>query len=120
MVARSVSVVAGPGARAMRVFVAGDLDLASVEEAEQVVAEALRELVDLEVDLAGVTFIDAAGLRAVDGWHARAAASGVRCDVVARSRVVRRVQQLAAPAAGGPSAQPDDVPAELGPPAAHA
>ena len=93
-VARVVPVVTGSGTRAVRVVVEGELDLATVGEAGRVVGQALGSGLDLELDLADLTFVDVVGLRAVAGWQARAAAAGVRCEVVAVSSALRRVEHL--------------------------
>jgi anti-anti-sigma factor len=50
------------GDAAARVMVAGELDLATSERFDQVVARALTEADDVVLDLSDVTFIDSTGL----------------------------------------------------------
>ena len=93
-VARVVPTVATCGTRTVRVVVEGELDLATVGAAGRVVNQVLEGGADLELDLAGLSFIDVVGLRAVTTWQARAADAGVRCEVVAVSSAVLRVERL--------------------------
>jgi anti-sigma B factor antagonist len=53
-----------------------------------------RGVTDLTVDLAGVTFLDSAGLCVLAAAHRRAVRSDVRLRVVATSRAVIRPMQI--------------------------
>ena len=61
----------------------GDLDIATLVEAEDAVAAAEREAPDvLVVDLSGLAFLDSSGVRLVLQAEARARAAGRRLAVV--------------------------------------
>lgn len=79
----------------LRVRLAGELDLATVPEAEKAIAEARSEAAPLEVDLSGITFIDSSGLRLIVQIDAACRADGR--DLVLRPgpRGVQRVFDLA-------------------------
>jgi anti-sigma B factor antagonist len=89
----SVSVsVSGPAARVSAI---GEIDCSS---APQLTAELDRALDagirELTVDLAGVTFLDSAGLCTLAAAHRRAVAEGVALRVLAASRAVIRPLQI--------------------------
>lgn len=75
-----------------RITVRGELDAMSAPDVHAAL-EAAREG-DVELDLAGVTFIDSSGLAAVIEAHMRLRPAGRRLVVVDRSRVVQRLLDL--------------------------
>lgn len=78
-----------------RVRVAGELDLASAEAFVAEVCRALERHGRVELDLAGVSFIDAAGLRALVACRESASRSGWSLVVTAASGPVRRLFEVA-------------------------
>jgi anti-anti-sigma factor len=78
------------------VTVAGELDMVSVGVLEHAVADALADPADtaVELDLAGVSFMDSTGLRALLSARRRADAAGRRLRVVGAGPAVRRVLHL--------------------------
>ena len=60
----SITVAAGPGGEAV-VSVSGELDIATGEELRDRLSQVLAHHGDVVVDLAGVTFLDCSGLRAL-------------------------------------------------------
>lgn len=74
------------------VRIAGDVDLASTLPFRRV-AQALEGRIspDLELDLAGVTFLDCAGLGALEEWAAKVAHRGGTTVLTEVSTDVRRV-----------------------------
>ena len=77
------------------VRIAGDLDLASILTFRST-AQSLeqREDVDLSLDLSGVTFMDCAGLGALEEWAAAVARRGGRTVLTAMSSDVERVLSM--------------------------
>jgi anti-sigma B factor antagonist len=84
------------GGRA-RLTLEGELDLATVGEAEAALAELEREssVTTLVVDLRALRFMDSTGLHFVLGADARARKRGVRLLVVRGPEAVDRVFRLA-------------------------
>jgi anti-sigma B factor antagonist len=80
---------------ATRLTAAGEIDCSSAprltDELNRVLDAGTRELT---VDLAGVTFLDSAGLCALAAAHRRAVAEGVALRVLAASRAVIRPLQI--------------------------
>lgn len=72
--------------------VRGDLDAMSAPDLHAALAACTEG--DVEVDMAGVTFIDSSGLAAVIEAHLRLRPSGRRLTIVDRSPVVRRLLDL--------------------------
>ena len=75
-----------------RITVCGEIDFAAVPE----LADAIHQLIDLDpgdstIDLAGVTFIDAAGLGCLVGFANQLANSDAKISVVGASDRLRRV-----------------------------
>ena len=79
---------------ALRVTLAGELDRHSVPDAEQKLRLAERDPLDIEIDLRGVTFMDAAGLAMIIDADRRARAAGRRLTVCVGSPCVRRLFAL--------------------------
>jgi anti-anti-sigma factor len=75
---------------------AGELDLATVEEAREVVAQARRRQPGLlRLDLSELTFLDSSGLHLVLQVHAACRAEGRELEIVPGPRNVQRVFDLA-------------------------
>jgi anti-sigma B factor antagonist len=75
--------------------VSGEVDSSSAPPLRAHLDEVLdRGVTDLTVDLAGVTFLDSAGLCVLAAAHRRAVRSDVRLRVVATSRAVIRPMQI--------------------------
>ena len=75
---------------------AGELDLATVEEAEAAVERARREQAGaLCLDLSDLTFLDSSGLHLVLQIHAACRAQGEALRIVPGPRSVQRVFDLA-------------------------
>ncbi|GHJ58859.1 hypothetical protein NOK12_13770 [Nocardioides sp. OK12] len=91
-----LAVVATPVATGhARLVVTGELDLGSVPTLRDALARALPFATQcLDLDLAGVVFLDAAGLGALVWCQRRARAAGGECRVVASSAVVERLLHL--------------------------
>jgi anti-anti-sigma factor len=88
-----VTPILGRGATRLRVV--GELDVATRGRLARAVQHALRrDIALLVLDLQDVTFIDAAGLRAVTGAIERSAGSGVQCEVLPGPQL-RRIVALA-------------------------
>lgn len=77
-----------PGA--VVVAVVGDVDMNTVPELEEQLAESTRSDVPLVLDLAGVTFLDSTGLGALVRCHRRGQRDGTGFRVVVASRTVSR------------------------------
>ena len=80
------------GAGATRITVRGELDAMSAPDLHAALAAASEG--DVELDLAGVTFIDSSGLAAVIEAYMRLRPTGRRLVVVGRSHVVQRLLDL--------------------------
>ena len=90
----SISAVSTDGAAVVRL--AGELDLNTAALAEQAIADELRPGArNLIVDLRGLEFCDAAGLRVFVRARSRAHAAGGRLRLVHPTRMVRRVLEVA-------------------------
>lgn len=90
------SVVIDHGDSTSRVTIHGDLDLATgprlLAGTERALSDGLRPTV--VVDLAGITFVDARGLRALIGLRDRLTDSGRTVQMANPSRQVRRLVGL--------------------------
>jgi anti-anti-sigma factor len=85
-----VVTVARAGRTVLRVAAFGEVDVASAPLLGQALAAAAEAgSGEVEVDLAGVTFFDCSGLRALE--RADGAAAGSRLRLIAASEAVRRV-----------------------------
>ncbi|BFU41895.1 STAS domain-containing protein [Krasilnikovia sp. MM14-A1004] len=78
---------------AIVVTVKGDIDLATHHHLQQVVTHLLqhRPCRRLVLDMAGVTFLDAAGVRALLACHHTAQQLGTRLEIRSAGDMVRRV-----------------------------
>lgn len=77
------------------VSVAGELDLASVRLLRERWSEALVGATGhLDLDLGGLTFLDATGLGTVLWCRQRALGAGLSCQVVAASPAADRIMRL--------------------------
>jgi anti-sigma B factor antagonist len=81
-----------PGA--IRLSVAGQLDLAAVGAFDRAVSDAARVRDLVELDLAEVDFIDGSGLSTLMDAESRARRARYRLRIVAASRYVRRLIDL--------------------------
>jgi anti-sigma B factor antagonist len=80
-----------------RVRLVGELDVASLAQAEAAIARAERqEPRVLEIDLSGLEFMDSSGLRLLLGVRARAAGRGQRLLLRAGTPAVQRVFDVTA------------------------
>ena len=77
-------------------MLSGELDLATADELVAAVASVVERNLGVQVDLAGVEFIDAAGLRALDTCAQRAAQQHWDFFLDAVSPAVERALSLAA------------------------
>jgi anti-sigma B factor antagonist len=95
-----------------KVRVTGELDLATNDRLREGLRSVMaRGCARLELDLAGVSFIDASSLRVLDQEQRRFAESGGTLEVVAASRCHLRVSELAGYRnLQPPSAHPDVTP----------
>ena len=83
-------------ARAARVVVEGEVDLATVDDLVRAADEALRDAPQrLELDLAGVSFIDSVGIGALVTIRNTTRADGIVLVLGNVSRPVRRLLQIA-------------------------
>ena len=90
------SVTVSPEGDGVRVWLAGELDMATVGEAEAAVARARRETPGpLRLDLSELTFLDSSGLRLVLKVDATCRADGCALEIVPGPRAVQRVFELA-------------------------
>ena len=81
---------------AVGVQLAGELDLATVADAEQAIARARRETPGpLRLDLSQLTFLDSSGLRLVIKIDAACRADGCDLEIQPGPRGVQRVFELA-------------------------
>ncbi len=80
---------------AARVAAAGEVDSSSAPLLRAELDALLdRGVIEITVDLDGVSFLDSAGLCVLAGAHRRAAENGVRLRVLASSRAVIRPLQI--------------------------
>ncbi|MDT5023679.1 MAG: hypothetical protein QOE61_105 [Micromonosporaceae bacterium] len=106
-----------PGPRHYRIILEGELDLRSAVDLRAEVSAMLAERpppTDVEVDLAGVTFVDSLGLGTLVVGHRICSQLGVRFRVLSPSPFVTRLLEvsglrdwLSGSAASGPSASPE-------------
>ena len=90
------TVAPAPGGAGVHVRFAGELDLATVADAEEVVARARRESPgSLRLDLSELTFLDSSGLRLVIQIDAACRADGWALEILPGPRGVQRVFDLA-------------------------
>jgi anti-anti-sigma factor len=88
--------VVEPVGEHVRVALAGELDLATVAEAEEAIARARRDTPGpLRLDLSEVTFLDSSGLRMVMELDAACRADGCRFSIAPGPRSVQRVFEVA-------------------------
>ena len=81
---------------AIRIALAGELDIATLEEAEHEIFAAVDEHpATLVLDLSGLSFIDSTGLRLILTADARARAAGGRLALIPGPEPVHRVFRLA-------------------------
>jgi anti-sigma B factor antagonist len=91
LIALSVTTT-GPSAR---VSAAGEIDSSSAPRLREQLDELLDSgVAELTVDLAGVSFLDSAGLCVLAAAHRRATGEGVRLHVLAAGRAVIRPLQI--------------------------
>jgi anti-anti-sigma factor len=83
-----------PEGEGVRVVLSGELDLAGIDELEQVFAEACEPGRPLTIDLTGLEFIDSSGLRVLLGVHNAAARQGFAYTVIAGPPQVHRAFAL--------------------------
>ena len=86
-----------PGPRHYRIILEGELDLRSAVDLRAEVSAMLAESpppTDVEVDLAGVTFIDSLGLGTLVVGHRICAQVGVRFQVLSPSPFVTRLLEV--------------------------
>lgn len=80
----------------VRVQLAGELDLATVADAEQAIARARSETPGpLRLDLSQLTFLDSSGLRLMIEVDAACRADGCDLEILPGPRGVHRVFELA-------------------------
>ncbi len=90
-----VSVIVRAMSDGARVVLSGELDLATAGQVEEELEEVLeRSPARLVIDLSGLEFMDAAGLRALLGVERRAAEAGRRIEVIAGEGEPRRLLEL--------------------------
>ena len=77
------------------VYVQGDIDLSTLDEATAALAAAREGATTLLLDLRGVGFMDTSGLRLVIEEQRRARAGGYRFSVVRGPRRVQRLFEIA-------------------------
>lgn len=79
--------------RALRLLVRGDVDLVSHEQLREAlnIAVSATDKRPIEVDLSGVTFLDAAGVGIIVGGYNAALRQGLTLRVVGAAGIVRRV-----------------------------
>ncbi|MGC1211857.1 MAG: STAS domain-containing protein [Micromonospora sp.] len=84
------------GADRVRVDVAGEVDLATSGELGEALADVLdgRTGTTVEVDFAGVRFMDSSGILVLLRAHTRAAEQGCPLVLTNASRTVRRVLEI--------------------------
>ena len=80
----------------IRVVVAGEIDMATVEELTLAMTAAITRhgVTAVEVDFAGVSFCDSSGLAALDKAYARAAQHSIPFRLIDPQPGVRRILQL--------------------------
>lgn len=78
---------------AFRMFLSGELDLASADQLEQTLAAALVDRGAVVLDLEGLTFLDSSGIEVFMGAAQRAQAGGGRFHIV-NSQKVQRVFEM--------------------------
>jgi anti-sigma B factor antagonist len=89
----SITVTGAPDA--VRIGVRGEVDSSTAPAVRTAVERALGEdLRELTVDLAGVTFLDSAGLCVLAATHRQATDRGIRLRVLASERAVVRPLQI--------------------------
>jgi anti-anti-sigma factor len=82
--------------RALRLLVRGDVDLVSHEQLREAlnIAVSATDQRPIEVDLRGVTFLDAAGVGIMVGGYNAAHRRGLTLRVVGAAGIVRRVLEI--------------------------
>lgn len=87
---------AGPWAGMTRIIACGEIDISTSAQLYSGVLDVLRRRRPsrIEVDLAGVAFLDASGVRALLMGQTAAAEVGCRLTVVKPSRMARRVLEI--------------------------
>ena len=80
----------------MRVAVAGEIDMATVEDLALAMTAAVTShgVAAVEVDFAGVSFCDSSGLAALDNAYAGAAQRGIRFELINTPPGIRLILQL--------------------------
>lgn len=79
----------------IRVQVSGEVDLATVDPLAEALSAAVAQRPDLvEVDLAGVSFMDSSGIAALIRAHNAAVKAGGRLRVVSPQRAVHRALDI--------------------------
>ncbi|MGY1815033.1 STAS domain-containing protein [Blastococcus sp. SYSU D00820] len=77
------------------ITVSGEVDCSSAPDLRACIdSELTGDVAELVVDLAGVTFLDSAGLSVLAGAHRRAGDAGTRLRVLAGSRAVVRPLEI--------------------------
>jgi anti-sigma B factor antagonist len=84
------------GAHRLRIAFSGEIDLSTADQVADIVRSAMRQHQprELNVDLAGVRFMDSSGIHALMRCHAHAGESGCRLVVVDPHPTVYRVLQV--------------------------
>lgn len=97
------------------VRLSGDVDMEEADLLQSAAVAIIAEGADVEIDLAGVTFLGSGGLRAIAAAVRAGAPVGAQVTVVAASRIARRALELTGMAPlVGPDAH-DVGPADVGP-----
>ncbi len=90
-----VSLSVSGAAPSVRLTAGGEIDSSTAPVLRKYLDAVLDgEIIELTVDLVGVTFLDSAGLCALAAAHRRALEQGVRMRVLAASRAVIRPLQI--------------------------
>ncbi len=84
--------IIGNGARAVRVVVSGELDLAAAPQLDDALRQALAAADDIVLDLSNVRFIDSTGLYTIVGAVREAETSGITLRI--RSTLRPQVARL--------------------------
>ncbi|MEU4419257.1 STAS domain-containing protein [Actinoplanes sp. NPDC024001] len=80
----------------IHIWVYGEIDMATVDDVQQAVNEAVSAdgVRDVVVDLAEVTFCDSSGLAAFDEGYCAAASRGIRLRIANPQPGVRRILEI--------------------------
>src|SRR5215470_13784190 len=80
----------------VRILFSGEIDLSSADLVEAAVADALRshQPHHLDMDLAGIRFIDSIGIRALLRCHRQASAEGCHLAVTNTPQMIYRVLEI--------------------------